>query len=66
MELLARQRGPEVQFEGTYLGIKVEKLENYNGSEGCDLDTWLFHVREHLGLTIIPEWGHILNATSLL
>ena len=41
-ELLVGRQGPEVQFEGMRLGIKVEKLDTYNGNKGCDLDTWLF------------------------
>ena len=32
----------QVQFEGMRLGIKVKKPENYDGSKGRDLDTWLF------------------------
>ena len=48
------------------LGVKVENLDNYDGSKGKDVDTWLFQVSEHLDLTVIPDWGHVPYATSLL
>ena len=38
-KLLAGRQGPEVQFEGMHLGIKVEKLENSDGNKGRDVDT---------------------------
>ena len=41
-KLLAGRRGPEVQMDGMRIRVKVEKPENYNGSKGCGLDTWLF------------------------
>ena len=47
-ELLAGRRGPEVQMEGMRIRVKLEKPENYNGSKGRDLGTWLFQVQEHL------------------
>ena len=53
-------------MEGMCIGVKVEKLENYDGSKGCDLDTWLFQVQEHLQLTVIPIRGHVPYAASLL
>ena len=65
-ELLAGRRGPEVQMEGMRIGVKVEKPENYDGSKGRDLDTWLFQVQEHLQLTVIPVRGHVPYAASLL
>ena len=65
-ELLAGRRGPEVQVEGMRIGVKVEKPENYDGSKGRDLDTWLFQVQEHLQLTVIPVRGHVPYAASLL
>ena len=65
-ELLVGRRGPEVQLGGMRLSIKVEKPENYDGSKGRDLDTWIFQAREHLDLTVIPEWGHVPYATPLL
>ena len=65
-ELLVGQRGPEVQLEGMRMGVKVEKPESYDGVKGCDLDTWLFQVREHLNLIVIPKWGHVPYAASLL
>ena len=66
VELLAKRRGPKVQFEGMHIGVKVEKPKNYNGSKGHDVDTLLFEVQEHLDLTVIPKWGHFLYAASLL
>ena len=33
-ELLVGQRGPEVQMEGMRISVKVEKLDNYDGSKG--------------------------------
>ena len=53
-ELIAGQRGPEVQMEGMRIRVKIEKPKNYGGSKGRDLDTWLFQVHEHLQLTVIP------------
>ena len=66
VELLARRRGPEVQWDGMRIGVKVEKPEKYSGKKGRNLDTWRFQVREHLNITSIPERGHILYAASLL
>ena len=65
-ELLAGRRGLELQMEGMQIGVKVEKLDTYDGDKSCDLDTWLFQVCEHLNLTVIPKRGHIPYATSLL
>ena len=48
------------------MGVKVEKPEAYDGDKSCNLDTWLFQVRKHLNLTIIPERGHIPYVVSLL
>ena len=47
-ELLAGRRGPKVQMDGMRIRVKVEKPENYDGSKGRNLDTWLFQVQEHL------------------
>ena len=44
-ELLAGQRGLEVQLEGLRVGVKVEKPESYDGAKGRDLNTWLFQVQ---------------------
>ena len=55
-----------MQWEGMRMGVKVEKLDNYDDNKGKDLDIWLFQAREHLNLTVIPERGHILYAASLL
>ena len=59
MELLAGRRGPDVQLDGMRIGVKVEKPENYDGSKGRDLDTWLLQVQKHLNITMIPERGHV-------
>ena len=48
------------------MGVKVEKLDTYNGDKSRDLDTCLFQVHEHLNLTVIPERGHVPYAASLL
>ena len=55
VELLVGRRGPEVQWEGMRIGVKVEKPEMYSGQKGRDLDTWLFQVRKHLNITLIPN-----------
>ena len=47
------------------MGVKVEKLEAYNGDKSRDLDSWLFQVCEHLDITVIPERGHVPYAASL-
>ena len=65
-ELLAGRRGPKVQMEGMRIRVKVKKPENYDGSKGRNLDTWLFQVQEHLQLTVIPVRGHVPYAASLL
>ena len=66
MELLARRRGPEIQWEGKRMRVKVEKPDTYDGDKSCDLDTWLFKVGKHLNLTVILERGHVPYAASLL
>ena len=53
-------------MEGMRMGVKVEKPETYDGNKSRDLDTWLFQVREHLNLTVIPKRGHVPYAASLL
>ena len=53
-------------MEGMRIGVKIEKLDNYNGSKACNLDTWLFQVWEHLNLMVIPKCGHIPYVASLL
>ena len=65
-ELLAGRRGPEVQWEGMRIGVKVEKPETYSGKKTRDLDTWLFQDRKHLDITTIPARGHVPYAASLL
>ena len=53
-------------MEGMRMGVKVEKPKAHDGDKSRDLDTWLFQVREHLNLTVIPERGHVPYAASLL
>ena len=48
------------------MGVKVEKLDTYDGDKSRDLDTWLFQVCKHLNLTVIIERGHVLYSESLL
>ena len=55
-----------MQMDGMWIGVKVEKPENYDGSKGCDLDLWLFQVQEHLQITVIPVRGHVPYAVLLL
>ena len=42
MELLAGWRGPEIQWEGIWMGVKVEKPDTYDGDKSRNLDTRLF------------------------
>lgn len=65
-ELLAGRGGPDVQFQGMRIGVKVEKPETYSGERSRNLDTWLFQVREHLQITTIPAPRHVPYAASLL
>ena len=41
-ELLAGQRGPELQLKGMRMGVKVEKPKAYDGDKSHNLDIWLF------------------------
>ena len=52
-------------MEGVRISIKVERPEYYDGGKTQDVDTWLFQVREHLDITVIPECGRIPYAASL-
>ena len=65
-ELLAGRPGPEAQFQGMRIGVKVEKPETYSGEKSRDLDTWLFQVNEHLEIMTIPARGHVPYAALLL
>ena len=65
-ELSGGRRGLEIQMEGMGIGVKVEKLDTYDGDKSRNLDTWLFQVHKHLNLPVIPERGHIPYAASLL
>ena len=58
-ELIAGRRGPEVQMENVRIGVKMERPEYFEGNKTQDVDTWLFQVREHLDITVIPERGHV-------
>ena len=62
-ELIATRRGPEM--EGVRVGVKVERPEYFEGGKTQDVDTWLFQVREHLDIKVIPERGRIPYAASL-
>ena len=53
-------------MDGMRIGVKVEKPENYDGSQGRDLNAWLFQVQEHLNLMVIFARGHVPYAASLL
>ena len=66
VELLAGRQGPQAHLEGVRLNIKVEKPDTYDGDKAKDLDTWLFQVREHLALLMVPQRGHVPYAASLL
>ena len=44
----------------------MEKTDTYDGDKSHDLGTWLFQLRKHLKLIIIPERGHVPYAASLL
>ena len=48
------------------ISVKVEKPENYDGSKGSDVNTWLFQVCKHWDLTVIPAWGHVSYVALLL
>ena len=37
------------------LGLKLERLETYDGAKYCDIDTWLFQAKEHMLLIRIVE-----------
>ena len=37
-ELLPGRRGPEVQWDGMRIGVKVEKPKTYSGEKGRNLD----------------------------
>ena len=62
-ELIAGRRGPEM--EGVRIGVKVERPEYFDGGKAQDVDTWLFQVREHLDITVIPERGRVPYAASV-
>ena len=43
----------------------MEHPNYFDGGKNQDVDTWLFQVCEHLEITVIPEHGQVLYATSL-
>ena len=43
-ELIVGRRGPEVQFKGMWIRVKVEKPDNYDGGKQHDVEAWLFQV----------------------
>ena len=65
-ELLVGRQGLEVQMEGMWIGVKVEKPDKFDGSKSKDVDTWIFQMRENLALTVILECGHVPYAVLLL
>ena len=52
-------------MEAVRVGVKVERPKYFDGGKTQDVDTWLFQVREHLDITVIPECGRIPYAASL-
>ena len=64
-EIIAGQRGPEVQMENVRIRVKMERPDSFYGSKDQDVDMWLFQVREHLDITIIPEHGQVPYTASL-
>ena len=54
-----------VQLDGMRLNVKVKRPEQYDGDKVKDLDTWLFQVREHLEMSIVPARGHVPYVVSL-
>ena len=52
-------------MENVRIGVKMERPDYFYGSKDQDADTWLFQVREHLDITIIPERGRVPYAASL-
>ena len=41
-ELIAGRCRPEMQFKGMWIGVKVQKLDNYDSGKHHSVDTWLF------------------------
>ena len=58
-KLTVGRRGLEAQMENVHIGVKMERLNYFNGSKDQDVDTWLFQVCEHLDITVIPQCGHV-------
>ena len=64
-KIIAGRRGPQVQMENVRIGVKMERPDYFYGSKDQDVDTWLFQVRAHLDITVIPEHGQVPYAASL-
>ena len=62
-ELIAA-RGPQVQGDRRF-GVKMERPEYFEGGKMQDVDTWLFQVREHLDIVMLPEPARVPYAASL-
>ena len=62
-ELIAA-RGPEVQRERQF-GVKMERPDYFDGGKLQDVDTWLFQVREHVAMVMLPEAAKVPYAASL-
>ena len=47
-------RGPQGQGDRRF-GVKMERPDYFEGGKMQDVDTWLFQVREHLDIVMLPE-----------
>ena len=57
-------RGPEGQGERRF-GVKMERPDYFDGGKLQDVDTWLFQVREHLNMVMMPDAATVPYAASL-
>ena len=62
-ELIAA-RGPQVQGDRRF-GVKMERPEYFDRGKTQDVNTWLFQVREHLDIVMLPEPARVPYASSL-
>ena len=62
-DLLAA-RGPQGQGDRRF-GVKMERPDYFEGGKTQDVDTWLFQVREHLDIVMLPEPARVPYAASL-
>ena len=65
-ELLAGRPVQAANIGGMNMGVKLERLEAFEGAKHQDVDTWLFQVGEHLRMLNIPAPSQVAYATSLL